>query len=230
MAKEQLKTIDHLTSNQNEEKHLNGNGSVQKAENTSPLPINKNGKEIKKQPGNTSKKIKKFIEHTGPAKKETAPAKKTSKKTVLKKIAPVKTTRLIFQLKFFTKPGDNLFITGDHEIFGNKEISKALPLQYLNEQMWVATIDIDAASVPENGITYNYLLNYADGENVYDWGSDKKIDKSILKYEEVLINDTWNHAGYFQNAFYTEPFQNVLLKKSFTEVKVKRPKKFHTYF
>ena len=80
MAKEQLKTIDHLTSNQNEEKHLNGNGSVQKAENTSPLPINKNGKEIKKQPGNTSKKIKKFINIPGRLKKKLHQPKKLLKK------------------------------------------------------------------------------------------------------------------------------------------------------
>jgi 4-alpha-glucanotransferase len=46
----------------------------------------------------------------------------------------------------------------------------------------------------------------------------------------VLITDAWNHAGYFENAFYTEPFQNVLLKKNYTAVKVKEPKNFTHIF
>lgn len=233
MAKEQVKTIEQLTSKQNTEQHLNGNGSAQAKDASSAL--NKNGRESQEATGDKLEKRKKIIENAKPAKKATA--KKSSpkkampvgkqgpaKKVNIPKADAIKTTRLVFQLKFRTNPGDNLFITGDHEIFGNKEISKALPLQYLNDEMWVVSIDIDAASVPANGIVYNYVLKFADGSVVYDWGSDKKIDKGILKYEEILINDAWNHAGYFQNTFYTEPFQNVLLKKNFTEVKIKQQK------
>ena len=133
-------------------------------------------------------------------------------------------------MHFTTKPGENLYITANHAAFGKNELSQALPLQYLNEEMWVVSIDIDPASVPKEGITYNYLLKYADGQIIYDWGSDKKIDKHILKFEEVLINDAWNHAGYFQNVFYTEPFQNVLLKNNLTDVKIKQPKNFTHIF
>ncbi|MDE3237047.1 MAG: 4-alpha-glucanotransferase, partial [Bacteroidota bacterium] len=41
----------------------------------------------------------------------------------------------------------------------------------------------------------------------------------------VLIKDAWNFAGYFENAFYTEPFQKVLLKENHTAVKIAVPKK-----
>ena len=47
--------------------------------------------------------------------------------------------------------------------------------------------------------------------------------------KKYYIADAWNHAGYYNNAFYTEPFQNVLLKNNLTEVKIKAAKKNHAY-
>ncbi|HRI20017.1 MAG TPA: 4-alpha-glucanotransferase, partial [Panacibacter sp.] len=44
------------------------------------------------------------------------------------------------------------------------------------------------------------------------------------------IYDAWNHAGYIENAFYTEPFTQVLLKNNFTQVTVKSPKIFTHIF
>ena len=145
--------------------------------------------------------------------------KAASKKTVHNAI-----TKFIFQIKFHTKPGQSLFITGNHELLGNNNIVDALPLQYLNDENWVVSIDVDAASIPKQGVEYNYVLKDADNFTVYDWGKDKKLTPDLFKYEEVLITDAWNHAGYFSNAFYTEPFQNVLLKSNYTEVKTKAPK------
>jgi 4-alpha-glucanotransferase len=231
LAKEQLKTIEEPVSKQSNAKHINGNGEVKKTGNESLLLNKKNGKKTERALKNTSDKIDgtaTFEKDKSVTEKKSAPKK--SSKLVAKKSAHVKTTRLIFQLRFSTKPGENLYITADHSAFGNGEIKDALQLQYLNDEMWVASIDLDILSVPAKGIIYNYLLKYADGQIIYDWGSDKKIDKSIIKYEEVLINDAWNHAGYFQNAFYTEPFQNVLLKNNFTEVKLKQQKNFTHIF
>jgi 4-alpha-glucanotransferase len=50
--------------------------------------------------------------------------------------------------------------------------------------------------------------------------SDKILSTDTLESEEILIIDSWNFAGYFENAFYTEPFKHVLLKSSYTPVKV----------
>ncbi len=225
MAKEQLKTIEEPVSKQSNGMHINGNENVKKAEDVSLLSNKKNDKKAEK-----ALKVDPATSGNGEPVTEKKSASKKTAKPVSKKIVRIKTTRLIFQLRFTTKPGENLYIIADHPVFGNGEINAALPLQYLNDEMWVASTDIDISSVPVKGITYNYLLRYADGQIIFDWGSDKKIDKGILKYEEVLVNDAWNHAGYFQNAFYTEPFQNVLLKKNFTQVKLKQPKNFTHIF
>ena len=181
------------------------------AKKTSPKTTNKGDvakpKSSKKQP---VAKEEKTIE----------PAKKISGKA----------TKFIFQLKYHTKPGESLFITGNHSIFGNENIAEALPLQYLNEETWVASVDIEAASVTEQGILYNYILKGPDASAIYDWGEDKKLTTELFKYEEVLIADAWNFAGYYNNAFYTEPFQNVLLKNNLTEVKIKEQKKYTHIF
>ena len=179
----------------------------------------------------SSKKIKQ-ADSLNTVKKKNAAKKRFLKKPdqPVKKLIKNNTIKFIFQLNFFTNPGENLYITGNHEILGNNDVAKALPLQYLNDYMWVASVDIEPASIPAKGIIYNYLVKYNDSSFIYDCGHDKKIDKSFLKYEEVLIADAWNHAGYFQNVFYTEPFQNILLKKNFTALKIKEPKKFTHIF
>jgi len=152
-------------------------------------------------------------------------AKKEKKaKPAVKKVSGGATTKFIFQLKFHTKSGESIFITGNHDAFGNNNLADALPMQFLNEESWVVSIDMDASSITKEGIEYNFLLKHQDNYPVYDWGKDKKITPDLFKYDEVLIEDSWNHAGYFNNAFYTEPFQNVLLKNNFTEVKNKQPK------
>ncbi len=152
------------------------------------------------------------------------------KKNATKKIVEVKITKLIFQLRFHTKPGETLYILGNHELLGNNNPDKAVALQFLNEASWVVTIDVDAASVPEEGIRYNYFLKNADNPVIYDWGKDKVLQQGLFSFEEILISDAWNHAGYYSNAFYTEPFQNVLLKNNFTKTKIKNPKNYTHIF
>ena len=148
-----------------------------------------------------------------------AAAKKTTTKTIKKdnKEVAVDILKITFQLKFQTKFGQNLFITGNHPLLGNGDIEKALPLQFLNEEFWSATIELDKKNIVDIDITYNYILKNADGITSFDWGNDKSFNSSNFE-NETLIIDSWNHAGYFENAFYTEPFQNVLLKENTTEV------------
>ena len=155
-----------------------------------------------------------------PAKKSAAPKKSA---TVKPEITGV--VKLTLQLRFHTKPGQNLYITANHEAFGDGDINKALSMHYVHNDLWVAEIDLNTASLPKGGITYNYVLRFPDGILSYDWGSDKVILPEMLTTSQVFINDSWNHAGYYENAFYTEPFSNVLLKENHTPVTVVKPAK-----
>ena len=130
--------------------------------------------------------------------------------------------KLIFQLRFHTKPGQSLWLTGDHEIFGSGRAERAIPLQYLNPELWQATIHLPAGKTPDARISYHYLLRNADGSMVEDW-DDKRINPAFFRHDEVLVVDAWNRADFFENTFYTEPFRQVLLKANHTEMRVPAP-------
>ncbi|TKK67824.1 4-alpha-glucanotransferase [Ilyomonas limi] len=127
-----------------------------------------------------------------------------------------------FYLRFRSNPGQNLFITAQHSLFRNGNPEEALPMQYLNEETWTATLPVVDSFITEP-IVYNYLLKEADGTFVYDAGSDKTIDLKSYAAEEVSIVDSWNVPGYYENAFYTEPFKAVLLKNNYTQTAYTAP-------
>jgi 4-alpha-glucanotransferase len=128
--------------------------------------------------------------------------------------------RLIFQLRFHTRPGQELLLVGAHELFGQSRPEHALPLCYIHEELWQAEVLIQPAALPETPIPYHYLLREPDGSLIHDWGHGRVLDLAGCKLEEMLIIDSWNHAGFYENVFYTEPFQRVLLKSAETEVRI----------
>ena len=131
--------------------------------------------------------------------------------------------RLTFQLRFHTHPGQSLFLTGNHEIFGNDNLASAIPLDYLNDQFWRVRIYIARSSVPDAEITYRYILKLEDGSTQEDWGRGRSVNPAAFKSDEVLIIDSWNNPGFFENAFYTEPFREVLLRERQTEFRLPCP-------
>ncbi|MGN6214098.1 carbohydrate-binding module family 20 domain-containing protein, partial [Parafilimonas sp.] len=144
------------TGQQNNDKQQNA-VSINNPDESLSAPKSVKKSAEKKAKSDRPKKAAKQAEAIKPkaAAKKPTPKKVSSvatKAKVLKKAAkPVKktaATKIIFQLKFHTKPGQLLFVTGDHPILGNENIANALPLQYLNEETWAASVDIDAASVP----------------------------------------------------------------------------------
>lgn len=119
--------------------------------------------------------------------------------------------KIQFYLRFFTQLGQSLFITGNCNQLGNNELDAALSMQYLTDEFWTATIEL--GSDFENELLYNYLLKNENGETVMEWGNDREVEVMKLSVDELTLIDTWNHAGEFENAFFTQPFQEVLLPK-----------------
>jgi 4-alpha-glucanotransferase len=140
--------------------------------------------------------------------KGTDAKKKAVKKTASKKaIPPTKTIE--FKLRFHTEYGQSLYITGNHELFGNSDLDMAVPLKYHDPGTWVLRTELADLNAD---INYHYLLKNEDGSYEIDWGnrSFKAADFTSI---DIVIIDSWNHAGYFENVFYTIPFKDVLLPK-----------------
>ncbi len=119
--------------------------------------------------------------------------------------------KIQFYLRFFTQIGQSLYITGNCNQLGNNELDAAVSMQYLTDEFW--TVSIDLGSDFENELQYNYLLKNENGETVMEWGNDRVVEVMKLNVDELTLIDTWNHAGEFENAFFTQPFQEVLLPK-----------------
>lgn len=178
------------------------------------------------------KVVKKTASKKEAVAKKAAPKKAAKPKAVATDKAEVstKTVTVNLRLKFFTHYGQTLFITGNHPVFGNGNIAQALPMQYFNQDYWTASVEFLSNEILNQTITYNYVLKNLDGSLQYDCGEDKFFNPAHIKGDNLLITDGWNYTGYAENAFYTEPFKNVLLAANHTEVKTSKTKTFtHTF-
>ena len=119
---------------------------------------------------------------------------------------------LQFYLRYHTRYGQSLWVSGNLEELGNGDPARALAMNYLNDEFWTATIDIRKKDIPEK-TWYKYYLKNEDGELLAEWGQDRFLDLAAKNTTELQLIDTWNYAGEFENAFFTAPFQRVLLKQ-----------------
>jgi len=124
---------------------------------------------------------------------------------------------LHFYLRYSTKFGQALLVSGNTEELGNNDISKSFLLTYLNDQLWHGSVEIDVKAVTEP-ICYKYILQDEKGEQVPEFGEDRIVDISKIKAGRIVVSDVWNHTGDFENAFFTSAFRDVLLKEKRSKV------------
>jgi 4-alpha-glucanotransferase len=127
-----------------------------------------------------------------------------------------------FRLRFHTRFGQSLRLAGNHPLPGNGEAARSVPLQFLNGEFWQVSISFppQAAAAP---LAYHYILQDADGSQILDWGQGRSLVPAAFPGESLLVMDSWNNAGAPENAFYTEPFKEVLLRANHTEVTAPAP-------
>ena len=120
--------------------------------------------------------------------------------------------KLILRLRYYTRLGESLHVTGNIPSLGNNDPSNALPMQYHSHDYWQAVLDLHAAAIPKEGLNYSYVFRDIDGSTNMDWGAGRLITAPMINPVETLILDSWNPPGYPENALYTQPFRDVLLK------------------
>ncbi|HVM86716.1 MAG TPA: 4-alpha-glucanotransferase [Puia sp.] len=136
--------------------------------------------------------------------------------------------KIQFYLRFHTKLGESILVTGNVGALGNNDVSKALPLQYVSNEFWHGAIDIDEQH--KDIIRYSYIFAQQDNTKIAEWGNDRVIDLSKHYADEIQVFDTWNHAGEFENAFFSSPFQSTLLKHHKSAFKTKHGHTFTHIF
>lgn len=136
--------------------------------------------------------------------------------------------KIDFYIRFGTTPGQKLELIGDAYELGANDNNKAISLTYFSPEFWHASVEIDAGKVGE--IRYKYILKTEGQLAIPEGGSCRKINLSEHSVDHLQVFDTWNHAGEYENVFYTDPFQKILLKENETRVKIKKEKKFNHIF
>jgi 4-alpha-glucanotransferase len=136
--------------------------------------------------------------------------------------------KLHFYVRFHTTVGQTIRVSGNINELGNDAISAAVSMTYLNNEFWHTVVEVDSSKATR--VKYKYVLTYIDGFEVIEWGNDKEADLTKSGIEEILLVDTWNHAGEYENAFYTVAFEKTLLREYETRAKVKSPKAFSHIF
>lgn len=130
--------------------------------------------------------------------------------------------KLQFFVRFQTKHGQQLKISGNIPVLGSGDITRSLPMHYYNDQFWHAILEIPEGSISEQeSFNYQYILIQEGAETVMEWGHDRIVELSKITAEEIQLLDTWNHAGEYENVFYTAPFKKVLLPHKKTLLKPK---------
>ncbi len=122
--------------------------------------------------------------------------------------------KIEFYLRFYTRPGQSLHITGNTALLGEDHAEKAFPMQYMNGEFWHAQMELE--KWPEEPISYRYILHTEDGKMTEEWGNDRILEQPDKRTEEIQVVDTWNWTGEYENVFYTAPFQGVLFRRKKT--------------
>lgn len=126
-----------------------------------------------------------------------------------------------FYLRFYTTVGQELLIAG----LPNEQAP--IRMNWYNSQYWFAQIELDSSQIED--FTYYYQLQDIDGKITSEWGRDRQLQNGLTGFDEIQVVDTWNHAGAYENAFYTAPFQNTLLQHT-GKKKAKLPRHFSHIF
>ncbi len=132
-----------------------------------------------------------------------------------------------FYLRYHSNFGQSFYVSGNIPQLGNGNPADALPIHYLNDELWHGSIDI-AEDSP--AFTYKYILRNSDGFESIEWPTDREIDVKKIKSPEIQVVDYWNYAGEFENAFYTQPFKHSLFAYAGDKLKPKVTRGYNHIF
>jgi len=124
---------------------------------------------------------------------------------------------ITFRIRFSTHTGQSLWFAGSHPLPAHP-----VPMKYLDPDHWEVTVPL-APEATGATLNYSYVLALADGSRSTDWGRDRSFVPSACGCSELLVLDSWNHAGFVENVFYTEPFKQVLFAGNSAPVKTVAP-------
>jgi 4-alpha-glucanotransferase len=127
--------------------------------------------------------------------------------------------RLHFFLRFSTKFGETLWMNIRSGPTDNGAGAKEVQMKYLNTEAWELEMDTPP---DQKYFYYSYFLKTIEGIVVNEGETARQVYLQNAEVTVIDIIDTWNHAGEYENVFFTRPFREVLFHKFHKEKKIKK--------
>ncbi|RYD89708.1 MAG: hypothetical protein EOP50_17140, partial [Sphingobacteriales bacterium] len=146
---------------------------------------------------------------------------------IIEPIANLFLMKIDFYLRFQTRFGQSLSLSGNLLSLGADEPAAALPMRFMNGDFWHASIEVDADDT--DTLRYHYRFTNEHGETMEDAEQHRSIALSKKATNHLVLIDTWNYAGEYENAFYTAPFSDVFFNHS-SSPRIKKAKTYTHQF
>ncbi|MFZ4561192.1 MAG: 4-alpha-glucanotransferase [Saprospiraceae bacterium] len=116
---------------------------------------------------------------------------------------------ICFQIEYHTQWGDQLAICGEGSELGNKDIQKAMVMEYRGEGIWQAFLALHKVPV---SLTYQYVLVSGNGERKEEGGAPRQV-RIPRHADRLLLRDAWRPGEHPDQVFQTAAFRDVFFKQ-----------------
>jgi 4-alpha-glucanotransferase len=117
--------------------------------------------------------------------------------------------KIIFNINYFTRPGQQICVSGAGNCLGNRDISKAIVLKYTDNGNWAVEIEISKAV---KLLEYKYFLKDESGSVIWEWGNERSFVLPKQTKDLIYIIDSWRAPGKEEKAMFSSAFSNVIMK------------------
>lgn len=136
--------------------------------------------------------------------------------------------KITFFIRYRTNPGEKIFLLGNNAFMGDNDESKALPMEYFNEELWKLTLNLPKHF--DDTIHYSYFIYHEKNSiKTYDGDSYRILHTEHYKVSDIVIWDLWNDISLIGNIYFTSAFSKVLLP-AVSKFKKVSSKKFNHEF
>jgi 4-alpha-glucanotransferase len=137
--------------------------------------------------------------------------------------------KIHFFVRFHTEFGQQLTLAVSMVDQHGKTSDNQFPMNYYNGEFWHYMLDVPGTGKAGGQIRYQYAFRQDNLEAIHEWGNDRVLNLADFHVSEIHLIDTWNHAGEYENVFFSAPYRDILLRR--TKRKYRKPSgKSHTHF
>ncbi len=117
--------------------------------------------------------------------------------------------KITFILHYKTSFGQDIYISGSTAALGNWDETKALKMNYQENDFWKITLNTDEKT---DRIEYRYFLRDQSGPIISEWGKNHFLDALNDQRKEIIVEDLWRNSSPEEKPFYTSSFMNVIMQ------------------